>query len=56
MNLHRRRVVALLIIGGVIGLLATINEPNLQEITGLLSGGAVGVLLVYGYERWIKRT
>jgi hypothetical protein len=55
MNLHQRRVVVVLIIGGALGLVATIIEPNLQEITGLLSGGAIGVLLVYGYERWIKR-
>ena len=54
-NLDTRRIIALLIIGGVMGLLAVVPEATWREIVGALSGAAIGVLLVYGYQRWIRR-
>ena len=54
-NLDQRSVFSLLLLGGVIGLVAAITEPSWREIVGLLAGGAIGILLVYGYQRWLKR-
>ena len=48
-------LIGFLIIGGAIGLIAAIDQPSWREMVGMLSGGAIGALLVYGYQRWIKR-
>ncbi len=55
-NLDTRRVLALLMIGGIFGFLAVATEASWRELVGAVSGAAIGVLLVYGYQRWIKRT
>ena len=55
-NLDQQRLIGLLLVGGVVGVVAAIAEPSWREIAGLLAGGAIGVLVVYGYQRWIKRT
>ena len=39
----------------VIGVLLAIDRPDGREILGLLSGAAIGALLVYSYQRWVKR-
>jgi hypothetical protein len=54
MRLDQQRVIGLLIITGVVLFLIIVGEAGLREILGVLAGGAIGMLLVYGYERWIK--
>jgi hypothetical protein len=54
-SVDQRTLIGLLIIGGALGLIAGIAQPSLQEVAGMLSGVAIGVLLVYGYQRSIKR-
>jgi arginine exporter protein ArgO len=54
-NLDTSRIIALLIICGVMGLSAVVSEASWREVVGALSGAAIGVLLVYGYQRWVKR-
>ena len=31
------------------------EEPGLREVIALAYSGAIGSLLVYGYQKWIKK-
>jgi hypothetical protein len=44
-----------LLLGAVVGVMIAMNRPDGQELLGLLSGAAIGSLVVYGYQRWAKR-
>ena len=44
-----------LLLGAVVGVMIAMNRPDGQELLGLLSGAAIGALVVYGYQRWAKR-
>ena len=55
LGIDQKRLIGLLIIGGALGLIAVVAQPSLQEVAGMLSGVAIGGLLVYGHQRWIKR-
>jgi hypothetical protein len=55
LNIDQKKLIGLLILGGIIGLIAATDQPSWREIVGMLSGGAIVVLLVYGYQPWIKK-
>ncbi len=55
LSVDQKTLIGLLIIGAALGLIAVIAQPSLQEVAGMLSGVAIGGLLVYGHQRWIKR-
>ncbi len=48
LSVDQKKLIGLLIIGWALGLIAVIAQPSLQEVAGMLSGVAVGGLLVYG--------
>jgi hypothetical protein len=31
------------------------EEPDLREVIALACSGAIGSLLVYGYQKWVKK-
>ena len=49
------RLLFFLLLSAVIGLLIAIDRPDGREVLGLVSGAAIGALLIYGYQRWVKR-
>ena len=51
LNVDEKKLIGLLIIGGALGLIAVVAQPSLQEVVGMLSGVAIGGLLVYGHQR-----
>jgi positive regulator of sigma E activity len=44
-----------LFLGVLVGSMIAVNKPDGQELLGLLSGAAIGALVVFGYQRWAKR-
>jgi hypothetical protein len=48
-------VLFILLIGTAVGVMLPIARPDGQELLGLFSGTAVGALLVFGYQSWLKR-
>ena len=49
------RLLFFLLLSAVVGVLIAIDRPDGREVLGLLSGAAIGALLIYGYQRWVKR-
>jgi hypothetical protein len=49
------RFLFILLLGAAVGVMFAIDKPISQELLGFLSGTAIGVLLVYSYQRWPKR-
>ena len=49
------RFLIILLLGAAVGLMFAIDRTDMQELLGLLSGTAIGALLVYGCECWPKR-
>jgi hypothetical protein len=49
------RFLIILLLGAAVGLMFAIDRTDMQELSGLLSGTAIGALLVYGCECWPKR-
>jgi hypothetical protein len=54
MNLNWRFLLFLLL-GVLVCSMIAVNKPDGQELLGLLSGPAIGALIVFGYQRWAKR-
>jgi hypothetical protein len=54
MNLNRQ-LLLFLFLGIAVGLMIAVNKPDGRELLGLLSGAAIGALVVFGYQRWAKR-
>jgi hypothetical protein len=49
------RFLFILLLGSAVGVMFAIDRSDSQELLGLLSGTAIGALLVYGCECWPKR-
>jgi hypothetical protein len=45
----------ILLLGAAVGVMFAIDRSDSQELLGLLTGTAIGALLVYGCECWPKR-
>ena len=49
------RFLFILLLGTAVGVMLAIDRADGKELLGFLSSTAIGALLIYGYQRWLKR-